>query len=82
MVRSRIRPVLFGVTALLGGSFLVGCGGERMETGTQVQVSDAMLKEAAAADAFMDQEAAAKKAGRKGANAKAADAAPATEPNP
>jgi hypothetical protein len=88
MLRLRMRPYLIGVMALMGTCFLAGCGGERTETGTQVQVSDTMLQEAAAADAYRDQEAAERKAGRKGAakkveeNKTAAPAPASAEPNP
>lgn len=36
----------------------IGCGGgDRMQTGTQVEVSDQMLEEAAAQDAYFDEQA-------------------------
>lgn len=41
--------------ACIFSGFAVGCGsGERMETGTQVEVSPDMLEEARNADAYFD----------------------------
>ncbi|MFO0892977.1 MAG: hypothetical protein U0790_28055 [Isosphaeraceae bacterium] len=52
----------FAGAATLAFGLLAGCGeGERMQTGTQVQVSDDLLKEAHAQDEYFD---AQKKAGK------------------
>lgn len=71
-IRAKIRSVLVVAPSLLALGLLSGCGeGERMESGTQVQVSDDLLKDAHAQDAYFDEQKSSSKKG-----APAAPAAP------
>lgn len=57
---------LLGMTLIAGSCLLglSGCEGEQRETGTTVEVTDQMIQDARASDAFMmEQQAKAKKAG-------------------
>lgn len=58
----RCKMVLVAAPMAVGLLALAGCGTEeRMETGTQVQVTSDMEREALAADKFLTEESKAKK---------------------
>lgn len=66
MNRTRVRAFPSLGAVVLAAVMSTGCGeGERMETGTQAQVTDEMKREAMAGDKFLTEQAKAKKSSSK-----------------